>query len=133
MMSRRISLVIVILVMGCFISGVVGAQTKQSQVFCRIAFRFVRESPSRWAVDVGEARKIAQQGQQVVIKGRIGGVPNPFADKYAIFVLSDLRLLMCEEKCPTPWDYCCTPREKILANVATVKSWTERQTSQRFY
>ncbi len=119
--SRRIILVIGILVMGVFISGIVGAQTKQSQSSAGLpSDLFVKALPGN-PVDVGEARKTAQQGQQVVIRGRIGGVPHPFADKYAIFVLSDLALLVCVDDCATPWDYCCTPREKILANVATVQ------------
>jgi hypothetical protein len=119
--SRRITLVIGILVTAVFISGIVGAQTKQSRSSAGLpSDLFVKALPDN-PVDVGEARKTAQQGQQIVLRGRIGGMPNPFADKYAIFVLSDLNLLMCEEKCATPWDYCCTPREKILANVATVQ------------
>jgi hypothetical protein len=121
MRSRRIALVIGILLIAVFISGIVGAQTKQPQSSAGLpSDLFVKALPDN-PVDVGNARKTAQQGQQIVIRGRIGGMPNPFADKYAIFVLSDLRLLMCVEKCPTPWDYCCTPREKILANVATVQ------------
>jgi hypothetical protein len=121
MRSRRIILVIGILVMAVFISGMVGAQSKQSQSPGGLpSDLFVKATPDN-PVDVGEARKTAQQGQQIVIRGRIGGVPNPFVDKYAIFVLSDLTLLLCVDECATPWDYCCTPREKILANVATVQ------------
>jgi hypothetical protein len=121
MRSRHFIFAIGILVIAVFIGGIVGAQTKQSQPAAGLpSDLFVKALPDN-PVDVGEARKTAQQGQQIVIRGRIGGVPNPFVDKYAIFVLSDLRLLMCVEKCATPWDYCCTPREKILANVATVQ------------
>lgn len=126
MRSRRIILVIGMLVMAVFISGIVGAQTKQSQSSAGLpSHLFVKALPDN-PVDVGEARKTAQQGQEIVLRGRIGGLPTPFADNYAIFVLSDLRLLMCVEKCPTPWDYCCTPREKILANVATVQVVDEK-------
>jgi hypothetical protein len=121
MRSRRITFAIGVFAIAVFISGVVGAQTKQSQSSAGLpSDLFVKALPEN-PVDVGEARKTAQQGQQIVIKGRIGGVPNPFADKYAIFVLSDLTLLACVDECSTPWDYCCTPREKILANVATVQ------------
>src|SRR6266498_5658042 len=88
--SRRIILVIGILVTAVFISGIVGAQTKQSQSSAGLpSDLFVKALPEN-PVDVGEARKTAEQGQQIVIRGRIGGMPNPFADKYAIFVLSDL-------------------------------------------
>ena len=119
--SRHFIFAIGILVMAVFISGMVGAQSKQSQASAGLpSDLFVKALPDN-PVDVGEARKTAQQGQQIVLRGRIGGMPNPFADKYAIFVLSDLNLLLCVEKCATPWDYCCTPREKILANVATVQ------------
>lgn len=46
----------------------------------------------------------------------------PFADTFAIFILSDLRLPLCQEGCPTPWDYCRTPRETIVANLATIQA-----------
>jgi len=81
---------------------------------------FVKEAPMA-AVAVGEARKAVQEGQTVVMRGRIGGLPQPFAEKHAIFVLSDLRLLPCTDGCTTAWDYCCTPKDQILANVATVQ------------
>jgi hypothetical protein len=81
---------------------------------------FVSKAPVN-AVEVATARKNAEQGKPIAIRGRIGGLVAPFAEKYAIFVLSDLTLPPCTDGCPTAWDYCCTPREQILANIATIQ------------
>lgn len=81
---------------------------------------FVSKAPVN-PVEVATARKNAEQGKPIAIRGRIGGLVAPFAEKYAIFVLSDLTLPPCTDGCPTAWDYCCTPREQILANIATIQ------------
>ena len=81
---------------------------------------FVSTAPGG-AINVGDARKTGREGGTVVVRGRIGGMAKPFADKYAVFVLSDQRLPLCQEGCSTPWDYCCTPRESIVSNLATIQ------------
>jgi len=81
---------------------------------------FVSAAPAD-PLEVGHARKASEEGKPIVIRGRIGGMVEPFAAKYAIFVLSDLQLPPCTDGCPTAWDYCCTPRETIMANVATIQ------------
>jgi hypothetical protein len=81
---------------------------------------FVAASPEK-PVSVLEARKSSEEGKPIVVHGRIGGLVAPFSDKYAMFVLSDLQLAACVDGCATPWDYCCTPRETIMAGVATVQ------------
>src|SRR5436190_21268373 len=77
------------------------------------------------AVDIPTAKKLARDGQPIVIKGRIGGQKDPLAANRAIFTLADLSLQTCDkspmDKCPTPWDSCCEPKEKIAANSASVQ------------
>ena len=61
----------------------------------------------------------------VVIHGRIGGRVDPFVDGVAMFLLADRGLKACNELhghgCPTPWDYCCEPRDSLAARLATVQ------------
>ncbi|MDQ7784689.1 MAG: hypothetical protein RDU20_17535 [Desulfomonilaceae bacterium] len=78
---------------------------------------FVDAAPAN-AMGVGEARKTAQEGKPVVIRGRVGGVAKPIADKYAMFLMSDMALALCQDGCA---DLCHIPREQLLANLATVQ------------
>ncbi|MEW6529313.1 MAG: hypothetical protein AB1473_00645 [Thermodesulfobacteriota bacterium] len=81
---------------------------------------FVASAPPN-AIDVGHARKVAQEGKPIVLRGRIGGLAKPFAEKHAMFVLSDMQLAACAPTCSNPGDYCSIPREQLLANLATVQ------------
>ncbi len=57
--------------------------------------------------------KDAQNGDDVVVVGRVGGDVNPWIEGLAAFNIADLSLKECGdcegETCPTPWDYCCEP------------------------
>jgi hypothetical protein len=74
---------------------------------------------------VGEVRKDAKDGDEVVVVGRIGGNVKPWVDGRAAFWIIDSSLKSCKDTegddCPTPWDYCCTPREELVKMMATVK------------
>lgn len=78
---------------------------------------FVKAVPQN-AVAVGEARKTAEEGKAIVIRGRIGGVAKPIADKHAIFMITDLSLALCKDACA---DFCQLPREQLLNNMATIQ------------
>ncbi len=75
------------------------------------------------AQDVAQARSEAQDGDDVVVVGRIGGETEPFLEGAAAFTIVDSKLQPCpeEEGCPTPWDYCCDlnllARNKALVKV----------------
>jgi hypothetical protein len=77
---------------------------------------FVSAAP-QGAVEVAEARKSASEGKPITLHGKIGGIHSPFADKFAIFVLSDMKLEQCADGCTAP----CVPKEVILANIATIQ------------
>ncbi len=78
---------------------------------------FLATAPSN-AINVGEARKTAQEGKPIVIRGRIGGAAKPIADKYAMFLVTDLSLALCKDGCA---DFCQFPKEQLMSNIATVQ------------
>jgi hypothetical protein len=77
------------------------------------------------ATDVGAAKQSAQEGDEVVIRGMIGGSREPIGKEAAYFTIVDTSIVSCadmgEGHCKTPWDYCCEPSESLKANQATVK------------
>ena len=75
-------------------------------------------SPPPNALGIGEARKSAQEGKPVAIRGRIGGTAKPIADKYAMFLLTDMSLPLCKDGCG---DFCNVPRKELLEKIATVQ------------
>ncbi len=87
---------------------------------------FVDKQPEN-AKDVSEARKAEtlKAGDEVVLRGRIGGSKEPFVAGRAVFTLMGRGLKACNEnpddKCSKPWDYCCETKEDILANSVTVQ------------
>ncbi len=85
---------------------------------------FVAEAPDG-ATGVQAAKKAGQPRADVVVRGRIGGRKDPFAKGRAMFTLVDMDVPTCADKsndhCPTPWDYCCEPKDNLLANALTVQ------------
>lgn len=87
---------------------------------------FVEKQPEN-AKDVSDVRKAGtlKVGDEVVLRGRIGGSKEPFVAGRAVFTLVGRGIKACNEnpddKCSTPWDYCCEPKEQILANAVTVQ------------
>lgn len=63
------------------------------------------------ATDVIKLREEAQDQDDVVIVGRIGGSGNPWIDGRAAFWIVDVSLKACSDipgdNCAKPWDYCC--------------------------
>jgi hypothetical protein len=85
---------------------------------------FVSTAPDG-AVDVVAAKTSAKDGQSVVIKGVIAGQKEPLAANRAIMTVADAGLPTCDkspmDKCPTPWDACCEPKEEIAAKTISVQ------------
>jgi len=90
--------------------------------------------PAAWLIDsepadalaVAQAKSQLQAGDEVVVRGRIGGRANPMSDDSPVFTVMDLSVPHCgqmgdDDHCPTPWDYCCESRDSIKANAATVQ------------
>lgn len=81
------------------------------------------------ANNVIEARENSDDGDNVVIVGRIGGSHNPWIEGRAAFSIVDGSLKACSDiegdNCPTPWDYCCET-SKLPTATALVKIVDER-------
>lgn len=79
----------------------------------------IAEAPKE-PLDVQDARTKTKEGQEVFVRGRIGGYKNKtFIAGKAAFVLADADgIIPCNlrpgDKCITPWDYCCDTQEDIV-------------------
>lgn len=84
----------------------------------------VAEAPTG-DVGISHAKQHATEGENIVVKGRIGGRRDPINTDSATFILVDVAIPSCADNpgdnCPTPWDYCCEPSEIMLAGTATVQ------------
>lgn len=89
------------------------------------AHAWVLTSAPGGEVSVTEAKSNAEEGDQVVIRGRIGGRKAPISADSPVFTIVDLELEYCgqttDDKCGTPWDYCCETPSTIATNSATVQ------------
>ena len=85
-----------------------------------IAAAVVAGNPPGATSGVADANAAAKDGQKVAVRGRL----KDFVPGQATFTMVDSAVKSCVEtgdNCPTPWDYCCTPKELLTANSATVK------------
>lgn len=78
------------------------------------------------AKEVAAVKASAKEGDEVVVRGRVGGSSKPIVAGRAVFTLADRNALKaCSEKegdtCGTPWDYCCHSRDEISAATLTVQ------------
>lgn len=86
---------------------------------------WVLTSAPESAQSVSEAKSSAKEGEQIVLRGRIGGRKEPITVGSPVFTMMDLVIPYCGENsddgCRTPWDYCCETPETIIANSATIQ------------
>ena len=106
--------------MGCTPSSLTADSASPS---AEVAKYFLDEEPAA-AKSVVDAKKSAQDGEEVTLVGRIGGSESPFVSGRASFTVVDLSLVPCNERpgdsCKTPWDYCCDT-DILPASTAVVK------------
>ena len=82
--------------------------------------KIIVTEPAPQAVGVVAAREKVQDGEAVVVEGRV----KDFVEGAPVFTLTDGSLPSCKdngEDCPTPWDFCCFDAKTIAANTATIK------------
>ena len=86
--------------------------------------RFLLNEEPAEAATVIEAREDSEDGQDIVLVGRIGGSVNPWVEGRAAFSIVDPTLKACSDipgdECKKPWDYCCETH-KLPASTAFVK------------
>ncbi len=86
---------------------------------------WILETQPENAISISEAKASAEEGQEIAIRGRIGGRKVPITEGSPVFTVVDMSLPHCGEipgdKCGTPWDYCCETAEDITANAATIR------------
>ncbi len=86
---------------------------------------WVLSSAPEGALSVTDAKASASEGEQVVLRGRIGGRKEPLTEGSPVFTVIDLAIPYCgelsDDACRTPWDYCCETPEAIATNSATIQ------------
>ena len=86
--------------------------------------RFLLNEEPAEAATVIEAREDSEDGQDIVLVGRIGGSVNPWVEGRAAFSIVDPTLKACSDipgdECEKPWDYCCETH-KLPTSTAFVK------------
>jgi hypothetical protein len=73
--------------------------------------KYIMPDEPEGAQDVIAVRESAQDGDEILITGRIGGEMKPFVEGLVAFKIVDHSLKACSDipgdACETPWDYCC--------------------------
>lgn len=73
--------------------------------------KYILDEEPAAAADVIRVRDEAQDNDDILIVGRIGGNVDPWVKGRAAFSIVDNSLRACTDipgdTCPTPWDYCC--------------------------
>jgi hypothetical protein len=76
------------------------------------------------AQGVAAAKLSVVEGEAVTLRGKIGGRKDPLSTDSAVFVIMDTAIPSCadnpDDKCTTPWDYCCETPDTITANNASI-------------
>lgn len=76
-------------------------------------------------ISVSAARNDTENDQDVIVEGRL----KDFVRGRAAFTIVDGTIESClemhEDMCPTPWDYCCIPPNKLSSNMAIVQIISE--------
>lgn len=78
------------------------------------------------SVSIKEAKAQAAEGDTISLTGVIGGnLDGGISAESGLFLMVDESIPSCDDlpddHCKTPWDYCCEPRENLMAGMATVR------------
>jgi hypothetical protein len=115
------------------IAGSLGACKKSSESTSESTAAPAPETKATWqlasmpsgAVEIADAKSSVAEGEQIVLRGRIGGRKDPMSADSGVFVMMDAAIPSCADlegdACKTPWDYCCETPELLAANNATVQ------------
>ncbi len=90
------------------------ATAKDSLLPAGLFLKRRRQTPS----GVSEARKTAEEGKPIVMRGRIGGTAKPIAEKYAMFLITDVSIGLCKDGCA---GLLPSASRAVMSNMATVQ------------
>lgn len=83
---------------------------------------FVEQPITGTPVSIPKARTQFKAGDEVVLTGLVMGVPAPFVEGRAVFVLGDDgSMAPCTDGCSMPWDACCDSESARMAGTATIQ------------
>jgi hypothetical protein len=113
-----------LLIAGCTQEGPTNTETTNAPAPAIDGSKYLlTEEPSDVATVI-EAREKSQDGEDIVLVGRIGGSVNPWVEGRAAFSIVDPTLKACSDipgdECKIPWDYCCET-QKLPTSTALVK------------
>ncbi|MBM4110583.1 MAG: hypothetical protein FJ254_04375 [Phycisphaerae bacterium] len=83
-------------------------------------------APTGEPIGVGAMKSTAKAGDRVIVVGRIGGSEDPFLADRAMVTIADPSVKLCgeddpnDDHCPTPWDFCCEPRDHLRKMSVTI-------------
>ncbi len=121
---RKLSAIMFIMA-GLMMTGCGNEGSSQSSATPLPATVYLTALPEATVKTVQAARAEVHEGEEIIVRGVVGGSKNPFGENRAIMTIIDDTLeKSCASEgdhCPTPWDYCCTPRERLMASIATVR------------
>src|SRR5262245_18217301 len=86
--------------------------------------KYLLDSEPAGTKGVIDVRKVATDGDEVSVVGKIGGQDDPWYARQAGFTIVDPSIPSCLDTgdgCKTPWDYCCTAREELTRGMVSVK------------
>ena len=85
---------------------------------------FLNKAPKD-ATPIPDLKMTAKEGDEVLIHVVIGGRVRPFVDNRSIMTVVEATMsnqcTVPDEHCKTPWDYCCTPSQTLMKNLAIVQ------------
>ena len=105
-----------------FIAGCSASTDISTQAVSQQGRQYLLAKEPNGALSVSDAVKQADDGQEVVLVGRIGGEVDPWVEDMAAFTIVDTKLVPCNERpgdtCETPWDYCCDQNDLPTSSAA---------------
>lgn len=122
---NRLALLLILPIAALTLAACGGGESNSSSNAQSDGANFLLASAPENAQSVTEAKSAVEEGDTVVVRGRIGGRMAPISGDSPVFLIVDLAVPHCGElkgdTCPTPWDYCCESPESLRANSATVQ------------
>jgi hypothetical protein len=119
-MPGVVCLAALILLVGC---GRGTSTTPASEV--ELPAELILSEPPAVAVDVKTALASAREGDDIVVRGRVGGRGDPLVAGRAVMTILDLSVATCDansdDNCRTPWDACCEDPATVRQSTAVVQ------------